>query len=233
MQFYSDEKLVRSHGRILIIVCLLHVSVYFVWPIIGGRTPARLAEKTAGELFFLSASPPPLQQPERKSESKQSQPPVRLLTPSVPVVTSPAPISVSTENPAANQVTNQVPTQSGLPGFPEVQQANPDTQVGATAPTRINRDLGRIIREVQREFPNRTIPGQEKPDKSSMLTFAKNVEAAARARGTEIKTFTLSDGTSVTKVTTPAGTYCVIAGQTTAANFGKDPGTRTVSCGNY
>ncbi|MFZ6848531.1 hypothetical protein [Undibacterium sp. RuRC25W] len=76
----------------------------------------------------------------------------------------------------------------------------------------INRDIRRIYKDLdqdlRKDFPNR-IAQEFVAAKGSYESFRKNVTAAAKAHELVEKTYTTSDGTLVTKVTSGLGSYCV------------------------
>lgn len=69
------------------------------------------------------------------------------------------------------------------------------------------RNIGIIDRELRKEFPKlpEIAPG------STRSKLEQGIAAAAKARSTQMETFTLSDGTVITKVIGPLGIYCIVS----------------------
>lgn len=215
------RKVLRSRWQLLIAVLFAHLLLIILWPSMV-RHKNEVSTPLAFVVRMLEA--PVQRQPERavpvtKPATPSSQMPVphKPRTSLVPV----APVPVISEIGAGITVT-------------PVPAANTET----SAPTLtgdshvvIQRDISKVIKQVEREMPNRILT-DIKPEKSSMVQFGINVAAAARPRGTSYKNIIMADGTAMTKVTTPAGSYCVI-GAKPGADITRSPGIQTVSCGSY
>lgn len=227
--FYHEEfgstdwrKLLRSRWQLLLVVLSVHLLLILLWPSIV-RHKNEVGTPLAFMVRMLEApiqSKPEQTAPVIKSAISSSQLPVPNKPRNLVVPTSPV-------TPAASDAG------TGITVAP-VPAAN--TEVSAPtltgdSPVVIQRDISKIIKQVEREMPNRILT-DIKPEKSSMVQFGINVAAAARPRGTSYQNIIMSDGTAMTKVTTPGGTYCVI-GAKPGTDITRAPGIRTVSCGSY
>ncbi|MFZ6777294.1 hypothetical protein ACO0LD_10760 [Undibacterium sp. Ji83W] len=227
--FYQEEfgstdwrKLLRSRWQLLLAVLFAHLLLILLWPSIV-RHKNEVSTPLAFVVRMLEA---PVQ---RKPE--QTAPVVK------PAISpSQLPASNKPRNPVvptspATPVNNDAGTGITVAPVPAANtEASTPTLIG-DSPVVIQRDISKVIKQVEREMPNRIL-SDIKPEKSSMVQFGINVAAAARPRGTSYQNFTMSDGTAMTKVTTPGGTYCVI-GAKPGADITRAPSIRTVSCGSY
>jgi hypothetical protein len=67
------------------------------------------------------------------------------------------------------------------------------------------RNIGNIDKELRQAFPSRApIPAQQPS------SLERGIAAAGLPRGTVMHDLVLGDGRRITKVVTPAGTYCVL-----------------------
>ncbi len=227
--FYTEEfgstgwrELLRSRWQLLLAVLSAHLLLIILWPGI-----VRHKNEVSTPLAFVVRM---LEAPEQR-EPAQTAPVIK------PAI-SPSQLPASNKHrnlvvPAspATPVTSDAGAGITVAPVPAVEA---ETQAPASAgdsPVIIRRDISKIIKQVEREMPNRILT-DIKPEKSSMVQFGINVAAAARPRGTSYQNITMSDGTPMTKVTTPGGTYCVL-GAKPGADIIRAPGIRTVSCGNY
>ncbi|MES2039239.1 MAG: hypothetical protein V4495_15500 [Pseudomonadota bacterium] len=216
------RKLLRSRWQLLLAVLFAHLLLIILWPSIVRHKN----EVSAPLAFVVRMLEAPLQ---RKPE--QAVPVTKPATPSshlpvpnkarIPVVPTTPNIPITSSVDAAITVT---------PVSPANTEASTPTLNGE-GPVVIQRDISKVIKQVEREMPNRILT-DIKPEKSSMVQFGINVAAAARPRGTSYQNITMSDGTAMTKVTTPGGSYCVI-GAKPGADITRSPGIQTVSCGSY
>jgi len=230
--FYQEEfgntdwrKLLRSRWQLLFAVLLAHLLLIMLWPSIV-RHKNEASTPLAFVVRMLEA--PEQRQPEQAVPvSKPVVVPRQLRLPNQPRI----PPMPSVPNEANTPVTSEL--DKGVPVTPApVINAEPGKPaLTGDSPVAIQRDISKVIKQVEREMPNRIL-SDIKPEKNSMVQFGINVAAAARPRGTSFQNITMADGTPMTKVTTPTGTYCVL-GAKPGGDFTKMPGIRTVSCGNY
>lgn len=227
--FYQEEfgstdwrNLLRSRWQLLLTVLFAHVLLIMLWPSL-----VRHKHEISAPLAFV------VRMLEAPVQSKPEQP-IPVTKPATP------PSQVPT------QLKPRAPLVPNTPNIPVANDAGPgitvspipvtNTEASAPvltgeSPVTIQRDISKVIKQVEREMPNRILT-DIKPEKSSLVQFGINVAAAARPRGTSYKNIIMSDGTAMTKVTTPAGSYCVI-GAKPGADITRAPGIQTVSCGSY
>ena len=227
--FYHEEfgstdwrKLLRSRWQLLLAVLFAHLLLILLWPSIV-RHKNEVSTPLAFVVRMLEA--PVQRKPEQTAPMiKPAISPSQLSVPNKPrtlfVPTSPV-----------TPVTSDAGTGITVAPVPDANAETSTPTLSGNSPVVIQRDISKVIKQVEREMPNRILT-DIKPEKSSMVQFGINVAAAARPRGTSYQNFTMSDGTAMTKVTTPGGTYCVI-GAKPGADITRAPGIRTVSCGSY
>ncbi|MFZ6732797.1 hypothetical protein ACO0LG_12815 [Undibacterium sp. Ji42W] len=227
--FYQEEfgstdwrKLLRSRWQLLLAVLLAHLLLILLWPSIV-RHKNEVSTPLAFVVRMLEAPVQP--KPEQTAPViKPAISPSQLPAPNKPrTVVVPASPVTPVNNDAGTSIT-----------IAPVPVANTETSTptfSGDSPILIQRDISKVIKQVEREMPNRILT-DIKPEKSSMVQFGINVAAAARPRGTSYQNIIMADGTAMTKVTTPAGSYCVV-GAKPGADITRAPGIRTVSCGSY
>jgi len=208
--------MLRSRWKMLAVVTLAHVLLFALWPTLH----LHKSDSSIPQALWVRMLEVPLPVKSVLVPAVKPSLPVRAR----PVVKAPAAAVMGSAelSPAAPQTTephNEAVSQAITPELTDEK------------PVIIQRDIRSIIKAVEREMPNRIL-SDIRPEKSSMVAFAINVAAAARPRGTSFKNIVMSDGTAMTKVTTSAGSYCVI-GAKPGADITRAPGTRTVSCGSY
>ncbi|MFZ6756824.1 hypothetical protein ACO0K9_06355 [Undibacterium sp. Ji50W] len=225
--YYREEigsadwlKILQSRWQMLAVVTLAHLLLFALWPTTRLHKSDSFLSRALWMRMLEMPAPP---KPEQAALVKQSLP-VRQPT----VLKTPATTATTVTTAAVAGSTEVSPTTSHTTE-PVSQTITPDMAI--ENPVTLQRDIRSIIKGVEREMPNRILT-DIRPEKSSMLAFAINVEAAARPRGTSYKNIVMSDGTAMTKVTTSAGSYCVI-GAKPGADITRAPGIRTVSCGSY
>lgn len=112
--------------------------------------------------------------------------------------------------------------------------ADAGTVTAAPGAAGLDLDLRQIGKDLQ--APQRTLPFAPKAALAPIATLADKIAAAAVPGEISYKTFTTADGTRITKVTSPGGTYCVIApnhaGGATVVQRDASA-NRVVNCGNY
>lgn len=109
----------------------------------------------------------------------------------------------------------------------------PLSPASSAAPA-LNLDLRAISAALQSEQRATQFPA--KAAANSLPALGGKIAAAAVRQDVTLKELTLADGTRMTKVSGPGGTYCVIApnpagGATIVQREAK--GNRVVTCGNY
>ncbi|MFZ6766440.1 hypothetical protein ACO0LM_05090 [Undibacterium sp. Di26W] len=214
-------KILQSRWQMLAVVTLAHLLLFVLWPTTRlHKSDSFLSRALWVRMLEIPAPPKPGQAVPLVKQSLPVRPPT--------VVKTPATTATTTTNAAVAGSTEVSPTTSQTTE-PVSQTTAPDMAI--ENPVTLQRDIRSIIKGVEREMPNRILTAI-RPEKSSMVAFAINVEAAARPRGTSYKNIVMSDGTAMTKVTTSAGSYCVI-GAKPGADITRAPGIRTVSCGSY
>ena len=83
---------------------------------------------------------------------------------------------------------------------------------------RARRQAGQIDRDLRRSFPHAS--SSAIPAQASGLE--KGIAAAAVSRDTTMQTMTLHDGRTITRVTGPSGSYCIVSDAAAGGN-GSDP----------
>ncbi|MFZ6638819.1 hypothetical protein ACO0LL_03710 [Undibacterium sp. TC4M20W] len=216
------RKVLRSRWQLLLAVLSVHLLLILLWPSIV-RHKNEVSTPLAFVVRMLEA---PVQ---RKPEQT-----VPVIKPAISPSQLPAPNKPRTPVVPTIPVTpvnNDAGTGITVAPVPAASTETSTPIITGDSPVVIQRDISKVIKQVEREMPNRILT-DIKPEKSSMVQFGINVAAAARPRGTSYQNIIMSDGTAMTKVTTPGGTYCVI-GAKPGADFTRAPGIRTVSCGSY
>ncbi|WP_305258142.1 hypothetical protein [Undibacterium sp.] len=225
--FYQEDfgstdwrKLLRPRWQLLLTVLLAHFLLIMLWPSLV-RHKHEMSTPLAFVVRMLEA--PVQTKPEQAIPlTKPVAPPSQLSLPNKPR----APLVLNAPN---IPVTSDAGTGIKVPPVTNTESSMP--ALTSEPPVVIERDISKVIKQVEREMPNRILT-DIKPEKSSMVQFGINVAAAARPRGTSYKNIIMADGTAMTKVTTPAGSYCVI-GAKPGADITRSPGIQTVSCGSY
>lgn len=198
---FNEMSFRQNHvaSRIIIILLLLsaHLALIIYWP--GFRSALTdTSPSLRSQLYWLL--PPPVLPPDRQ----MPLPPVvpqfhsKWIPPADIHNTQPAPHAE-----AAPTASDTAPVADLLasPALP------PDTPA-------INRDVRQISRDVEKEmrqlFPNR-IPQELVIAKGSFREFQRAVAAAAVHGELTYQTYTMADGTLITKVTGSMGSYCASA----------------------
>ncbi|MBI1773251.1 MAG: hypothetical protein HYR68_13065 [Burkholderiales bacterium] len=229
--FYQEEfgstdwrKLLRSRWQLLLAVLFAHILLIILWPSIV-RQKNEVSAPLAFVVHMLEA---PLQRiPEQAVPMIKPAPQSSQLS-QLPVPNKPRIADVPV---TPTPVTSEIGTGITVTPVPVVNTETSTPTLSGESTVVIQRDISKVIKQVEREMPNRILT-DIKPEKSSMVQFGINVAAAARPRGTSYQNIIMSDGTAMTKVTTPAGSYCVI-GAKPGADITRAPGIRTVTCGSY
>ncbi|MFZ6655516.1 hypothetical protein [Undibacterium sp. TJN19] len=217
---YAEGQPGQSRWQLFLLVSVAHLLLFLLWPSIN-----RYKSEVIHPLSFLV---------------RMLEAPKQVQSVAAPVRQAPA-VNRSTrlaenqagDKPAPTDVPPAMATHEVVsPSFDSLNSVTPTAPVEAAGSgISVQRDIRQVLKEVQRELPNRNLT-ETKPDKSSFLAFQKNVSEAARPRGTTFQNFVLPDGSAMTKVTTSLGSYCVI-GAKLGWDFSKAPGVKTVSCGSY
>ena len=107
-----------------------------------------------------------------------------------------------------------------------------ETSTDTPTPAPLNLATKGMWKSLEKEAPARArfLP---KPAKDSFLTFQKNVAAAGPSDGQKIETFTLTDGTRITKVSNGSFSYCAIAAKANGVEALRGRDVRVVNCGGY
>lgn len=214
------RKLLRSRWQLLLTVLLVHLLLIILWPSI-----TRHQNEASAPLAFVVRM---LEAPEQHKPEQRVPATKPVLSPNqLPVPNKPRTPAV----PATPSIPITSSADTGITAVPAATAEAGTPTLTGESPVVIQRDISKVIKQVEREMPNRILT-DIKPEKSSMVQFGINVAAAARPRGTSYQNITMSDGTAMTKVTTPAGSYCVI-GAKPGADITRSPGIQTVSCGSY
>lgn len=123
--------------------------------------------------------------------------------------------------------TEPSPNVSPLEAKPEVERP---TETPTSAP--LNLATTGMWKALEKEAPAR---GRFllQPAKDSFLTFQKNLAAAGPSGGQKIETFTLADGTRITKVSNGSFSYCAIAAKANGVEALRGRDVRIVNCGGY
>ena len=113
-------------------------------------------------------------------------------------------------------------------------EAKPEAETQTETPTSASLNLATtgMWKALEKEAParGRFLP---QPAKDSFLTFQKNVAAAGPSGGQKIETFTLTDGTRITKVSNGSFSYCAIAAKANGVEALRGRDVRVVNCGGY
>lgn len=113
-------------------------------------------------------------------------------------------------------------------------EAKPEAETPTETPTSAPLNLATtgMWKALEKEAPagGRFLP---QPAKDSFLTFQKNVAAAGPSGGQKIETFTLADGTRITKVSNGSFSYCAIAAKANGVEALRGRDVRVVNCGGY
>lgn len=229
--YYREEiantgwmKALQSRWQMLVAVTLAHLLLIALWPSVRMHKSDSFISQALWVRMLEVPAP---------AKSRQAEPvPASVPVPKLPLPARPSPVRPlpAAQTPAVAVVASAEVSHAASQTNEPLNQAITPEVAGENAVT-IQRDIRSIIKAVEREMPNRILT-DIRPEKSSMVAFAINVAAAARPRGTSFKNIVMADGTAMTKVTTSAGSYCVI-GAKPGADISKAPGIRTVSCGSY
>jgi hypothetical protein len=153
--------------------------------------------------------------------------------------------AVEAAKPLAHPVKPLAAASVPVPALTPLQDAGRATPVPAQSPAQeapgaigditssAMRSIGKIDRDMRKEFP----PLSEEKNDSWQLRLQKGIAAAAIPREQTIQNKQTADGRSITKVSGPGYSYCVMS-DSVALSGGFDqmqrgPRTKTVSCGHY
>ncbi|MBC3917758.1 hypothetical protein H8L32_09765 [Undibacterium sp. CY18W] len=230
--YYREEiastgwmKALQSRWQMLVAVTLAHLLLIALWPSVRMHKSDSFISQALWVKMLEVPAP---------AKSRQAEP--ALVPAPAPIHKLPLPARASPVRPVPAVQTPVAAVAASPEVSPAAQTNEPLSQaitpeLAGENSVILQRDIRSIIKAVEREMPNRILT-DIRPEKSSMVAFAINVAAAARPRGTSYKNIVMADGTAMTKVTTSAGSYCVI-GAKPGADISKAPGIRTVSCGSY
>ncbi len=99
--------------------------------------------------------------------------------------------------------------------------------------TGIDRSVAQISKDLMMESKNRPLLANSPMSPSAFQRFQSRIEAAGVPRGVSYKTFTVADGTRITKVITPHGSFCALAPKPGTPIILIGPMVRVMSCGIY
>lgn len=198
-------------------ISLAHVWL-FAW-LLHGRIVQQTLTQDALTIWAVPAGTRLLPEaPKPAPKKSQDYAPRKLANPDLKADAINLPASISIE---------PSPNVSPLEAKPE---AETQTETPTSAP--LNLATTGMWKALEKESParGRFLP---QPAKDSFLTFQKNVAAAGPSGGQKIETFTLTDGTRITKVSNGSFSYCAIAAKANGVEALRGRDVRVVNCGGY
>ena len=210
----------RSYGGlILLVVSLLHVSLYFLWPLV--KANASYDKSKSASLIFLNV--PVVKKAEKPVELKRNQSDLSISAKPKPSVSQPV------FTPGEETV--------AMPSSPSEQSIQPNSsqqtgQADSQTPATINRDVTGIFKGMKKDFEAR----DRVSSKAVIPPIAKLGERIAESslvmrEGYKHEVHILGDGRPVSKVITPFGTYCILH-RKPGETIGNELATVPVTCGN-
>lgn len=207
-----------------LVIIGVHIAFVFLWPKAESRHEKKPALTELVIQLLLQPTPLPL---------LKQLPPVatsRQIKPILPIDPKNNPSKKDLAKPLASQNISIPITDESLantPNTPITSTANP----AISSETKLNLDVRKISKDLLAEQRPTQFPAR--PAASSFIAFANNVAAAARPRDTTAQNFVMPDGTHITKMITPSGTYCVIAANAAGGStiIAREI-SRVVNCGN-
>ena len=204
-----------------LVIIGVHIAFLFLWPKAATRYEKRPALTELVIQLLLQPTPAPrFKLPSLVETSRQIKPILTIDPKNKPSQKEIAELS-------ASQNISTPTIDESLANTPITSMTNP----AISSENKLNLDVRKISKDLLAEQRPTQFPAR--PAASSFIAFANNVAAAARPRDITAQNFVMPDGTRITKMITPSGTYCVIAAN--AAGGGTIIArevSRVVNCGN-
>ncbi len=200
-----------SHAG-LALVAGLHVLLALCW-LRPTRHPHDDAARKGMELMFVLQPKPPA-----------------LATPVAPPPVAPRSVRLARAPAPRLPITAMTLTQSAAqrPTQPAPAAEPPPTASDAVAPTISVDDLRQIVRrdinQIDRDLRKRSLNVASRVIANDQTELARNIDAAFKGGGlaSQVEEVVLGDGTHMSKIHTPLGTYCAAMGSN-APGGGRDP----------
>lgn len=215
------KPVVSSRGIGLLVVAALHLLTIYLVTRPRSQTAQVLAARSTNIVFLAppaprrAAAPPPVP----TSASVRERRTVAL--PSSPEPTQRLPQPITLPPPAA-----EAPPVANAPAADEPDWTQPAAKPGADSlAERAKKSIGAIDRDLRAKSLNIT----DRKPMAEQTALASNIASAFKRQATTVEEVLMADGSRMSKVHTPSGTYCAYK-ESNAVTGGRDPfkdGVRT------
>ncbi|MCH8620168.1 hypothetical protein [Undibacterium sp. TS12] len=214
LTLHSRENDRHSDLQILLAVMVLHLCLYFTWPII--RTQRTSDNQASASLVFLNLPAP---KKELAMQPLPVRPTERLSKPSLASA-----IPAQTVEPVTRPTPVETTPDSSTFSFPPAESPS--------SPSVINRDVTAVFQGMKKDFQERDRVTSKVPP-AAMAKLGARIAASSTVmrEGVRHEVYTLGDGRPVSKVITPFGTYCILH-RKPGETIGNELATVPVTCDN-